>query len=119
MRIFVSYTTRDGFLSGSRLAQVRQVVSRYGVPFIDALEGEAPERQSRVERALIDAQLVVFLRTSSFDESPWVRREQRITSQHQKASVTISITSETKWTNALLDLEMALADATRSANGFK
>ncbi|SRR6266487_5189878 len=119
MRIFVSYTTRDGCLSGSRLAQVRQVVRRHGVPFIDALEGEAPERQSRVERALIDAQLVVFLRTSSFDESPWVRREQRIASQHQKASVTISITSETKWANALLDLEMALADATRSANGFK
>jgi hypothetical protein len=110
MRIFVSYSTRDGYLSGNRLTEVRRVVSRYGVPFIDALEGEAPDRQPRIERALVDAHLVVFLKTSSFDDSPWARREQRIALYNQKVSITISISSETKWTKVLLDIEIALAD---------
>jgi hypothetical protein len=65
-----------------------------------------------VEQALIDADLVVFLRTSLFDDSPWVRRERRIAYYNQKASITITINAETKWAKTLVDLETALADAT-------
>ncbi|WP_228896078.1 toll/interleukin-1 receptor domain-containing protein [Pseudoduganella aquatica] len=76
MRIFVSYTLRDGLVTAELLAGLHRHLAGIGSPFIHAIE--APRlrcQQLAVLWALLRSRAVVLVVSPSVQQSPWVRLE--------------------------------------------
>jgi hypothetical protein len=105
MKLFVSYTTRDGYISHNRLRDVSRVLENHGRAFIDAIHNDSADRQARVEQEIVGADLVVFLETSGFCTSAWVARERQLVEEHHKISVSVSIAPGEDWDLALASVQ--------------
>jgi hypothetical protein len=75
MTIFVSYTTRDGYVDRNTLKMVSDVLSKYGSHYIDLLHNDASEKQRHVEEMLSHAQLMILIKSRSIEKSEWVQWE--------------------------------------------
>lgn len=75
MTIFVSYTTRDNYVDRNTLEMVSNVLSNYGLHYIDLLHNDASEKQRHVEKMLSNAQLMILISSRSIDKSEWVQWE--------------------------------------------
>jgi hypothetical protein len=75
MRIFVSYTRRDGVLSGDALARLENILAGVGEVYIDALHNCSRFPQAHVLAALRDSNLVIACDSPSFAQSEWTRIE--------------------------------------------
>lgn len=75
MKIFVSYTLRDGALNSSALEAVESVISIIGDPYIDLLHNHSNNRQAHVIRMLQEATALFACITPGFFNSEWVQLE--------------------------------------------
>ncbi len=75
MRIFVSYTLRDGVLSPDRLASLASSLAPFSSPYVDVLHNRSEDPQRHVLRQLMACELLLACKTPGFLESPWVRLE--------------------------------------------
>jgi hypothetical protein len=75
MRIFVSYTMRDGVLTLAQLRSLEVAISQAGVPYIDVLHNRSSDRQRFVQHMLSSADALLACITGGFFQSPWVRFE--------------------------------------------
>lgn len=116
MRLFISYTTRDGYLSRARLADVGEVIKRHGRTFIDALHNDSDKKQSRVEFEMAIAQVVVFLKTPASENSPWVQKEQQLAAYLQKIRIEIFLGQEASWSENLKMIDTTLEKELATTN---
>lgn len=75
MKIFVSYTTRDCFISKDYLESVDKVVSRYADSFIDLIHNKADKKQDFLKQELVRSDILLLISTVSISLSPWVAWE--------------------------------------------
>ena len=107
-RIFISYTTKDSYLDRDRLAEIDHLASRYGFVFIDALHNDSVNRQRRVEQELIEASVVLFIRTSGCSRSEWVGWERHKAVEYGKYCIEVPFDETGAWESNLKDIETAL-----------
>lgn len=75
MRIFVSYTLKDGYLDKSILLQVKKLYQNSTSCYIDIIDNDSRDKQSRVEQELQIADALLLIETPLVMESKWVRYE--------------------------------------------
>lgn len=75
MRIFVSYTTKDHYISECFLNSVSNVLCKISDHYIDILHNKASDKQSYVERMLVSSDLMLLLNSESINRSCWVSWE--------------------------------------------
>jgi len=101
MKIFLSYTMRDGNVTLLRLRQASDYLRRFGSVFADAIHNADTDRQARVEREIAECDLVVSIETSAFRKSAWVYREQEIASRLQKKTISVEWLQGENWESVL------------------
>jgi hypothetical protein len=101
MRIFVSYTTRDGYLNVERLKDIDEAIKQFGIVYIDILHNNSADRQRRVEYELALSSIVVFLITPAVHESFWFMKEKRIAEHHKKRCIEICLDNSAEWDDTL------------------
>ena len=75
MRIFVSYTLKDGYLDTSVLSQVKELYRNCDSCYIDILDNDSVDKQGRVDQELQLADVLLLIETPMVMKSKWVRYE--------------------------------------------
>ena len=101
MKLFLSYTMRDGNVTPHHLRQASNSLLKFGPVFADAIHNADSDRQARVERELAECDLVVSIETKAFHESRWVTREREIASRLQKRTISVKWRMGEGWGSVL------------------
>jgi|UPI00076AE0E5 hypothetical protein len=75
MKVFISYTLRDSFVSKEFLIAVSSVVSEFAIPFVDILHNHSDNKQAYVMEQLDSSNIVLLISTPSIVKSEWVMTE--------------------------------------------
>ncbi|MEB3149757.1 MAG: TIR domain-containing protein [Sphaerospermopsis sp.] len=75
MNIFVSYTLKDSFLNIEMLRHIEDILSNFGVPYIDILHNKSLNPQQHVIKMLQKSSVFCALITPQYFESRWVQIE--------------------------------------------
>lgn len=75
MRLFVSYTLRDGYLDISILLKVKELYQNNDSCYIDIIDNDSVDKQARVEQELLSADTLLLIETPMVMQSKWVRYE--------------------------------------------
>lgn len=87
MKVFISYTVRDGNINEEVLKKIESIFkSKYEV-FIDLLhnDSEVKDKQERVIRELISSDVLFLIKTKSVMKSEWVKKEIEIAEKNNIA----------------------------------
>lgn len=79
---FVSYTTIDSQINRVFLTQLSCVLSNYGKTFIDLIDNDSTNKQSRVEYELCNSNAMILILTENVFKSQWVNKEIRIAKEN-------------------------------------
>ena len=72
---FVSYTTIDSQINHAFLKKLSDVLSNYGKAFIDFINNDSINKQSRVEYELRNSKVLILILTENIFNSKWVNKE--------------------------------------------
>lgn len=98
MRVFVSYTRRDGIVTDEMLRGLHTALARVCKPFIHAVEQpRLRNQQLSVVTALIRSSVVVLLVSPFCDRSPWVRFELAIAKMLRLRVIRVSVDELADW----------------------
>jgi len=75
LKIFISYTVRDGLISKEVLEKLQATMLGDCNVYIDLLDNDSVDKQARVENELRMSDLVVIIKTININKSEWVKRE--------------------------------------------
>lgn len=75
MRLFVSYTLKDGYLNTSVLLKVKELYQNCDSCYIDIIDNDSVDKQGRVEQELLSADTLLLIETPMVMQSKWVRYE--------------------------------------------
>lgn len=75
MRLFVSYTLKDGYLDISVLLKVKKLYRNCDSCYIDIIDNDSEDKQGRVEQELQSADALLLIETPMVMHSKWVRYE--------------------------------------------
>jgi hypothetical protein len=119
MKVFVSYTTRDPFISKDYLETIDKVISEYANSFIDLLHNTANEKQEFVKQELLSSDVVLLISSISTPLSPWVTWELKQAQNEGIPIIEIPV-EENGLLNSLLEIRRMLpSKLTRHSNGLK
>jgi hypothetical protein len=76
--IFISYTTRDGYLTKENLGKIKAFYEKSGSTFVDIIDNNSELKQERVYNELHKADIFVLLKTPEINNSKWVNKEIKI-----------------------------------------
>lgn len=83
MKMFVSYTIRDGYITESLLKKIQELLSSFGETYIDLLNNSYMKGQDKVINELHSSDLMILLNTYKAKESEWVKFEIEYANQNQ------------------------------------
>ncbi len=75
MKIFVSYSRRDGVVTSDALRLLERHLSSFATPFIHCLQPERRWEQLSVLVSLVGSHMVLLIDSPAARASPWVRLE--------------------------------------------
>ena len=76
MKVFVSYTMRDGYITPTVLRMIERILINEGHSvFIDYLNNDSEKKQERVIRELKSSDQVILLISPLVKKSQWVNKE--------------------------------------------
>jgi hypothetical protein len=75
MKYFVSYTTRDKEVTKELLAIFSKQLEKSGNVFIDIIDNDSLDKQTRVIEELENSDLMILIETKSIYQSEWVALE--------------------------------------------
>ncbi|OUO77839.1 toll/interleukin-1 receptor domain-containing protein [Bacteroides sp. An269] len=75
MRLFVSYTLKDGYLDTSLLLKVKELYKNCDSCYIDIIDNDSIDKQGRVEQELQSADALLLIETPMAMQSKWVKYE--------------------------------------------
>ncbi|NVK20771.1 MAG: toll/interleukin-1 receptor domain-containing protein [Methylocystaceae bacterium] len=84
MRVFVCYTTRDGFVDEIKLRWILSALPNACHAFADLLHNDSTYIQERIELEIANCDLFLGLRSPAFFMSPWVQLELQVAKRFQK-----------------------------------
>lgn len=109
MKVFVSYTTRDSYITKEYLESIDEVVSEYANSFIDLLHNTNNNKQEFVKQELLSSDVVLLISSKSILLSPWVNWE--LSQAQDKGILVINIpVKKTKLSNSLEEIRIALSN---------
>lgn len=89
--VFISYSLKGGFITLSDLQKIKTFFSTKYNCFIDALDNDSDDKQSRVLQELANAQIFVLLNSPAVAESEWVKMEISIARKRNMHFVVIDV----------------------------
>lgn len=75
MNIFVSYTTRNSEVTINSLIDFSNKLRPFGKIFIDLIDNNSIDKQSRIIEELKTAELLILIKSQSSLDSKWVKFE--------------------------------------------
>lgn len=75
MKYFVSYTTRDKEVTKELLAVFSKQLEKSGNVFVDIIDNDSFDKQTRVIEELENSDLMILIETKSIYHSEWVLLE--------------------------------------------
>lgn len=72
MRLFVSYTLRDGYLDTSILMKVKELYQNCDSCYIDIIDNDSVDKQGRVEQELLSADTLLLIETTTKLSHLWL-----------------------------------------------
>lgn len=75
LKIFVSYTTRDGKIDKDFLLNLESFSIDYGCIYIDLIHNNSNNKQARVMEELTNSDVVIMIKTDDVYKSEWVNKE--------------------------------------------
>lgn len=109
MKVFVSYTTRDSYITKEYLESIDEVVSEYANSFIDLLHNTNNDKQEFVKQELLSSDVVLLISSKSILLSPWVHWE--LSQAQNKGILVINIpVNKIKLSNSLEEIRIALSN---------
>lgn len=84
MRIFVSYTMRDGVLDAMALSRIERRLAVIGKPYIDLLHNNSPDPQQHVMQMLRQSAVLCVCLTPASYASEWFQLEVKTAAQQGK-----------------------------------
>lgn len=93
MKIFVSYTLRDRFLSIDILQHFEKILLNFGNPYIDILHNNSSNPQEYVIKMLQESTVICALITPKYFKSTWVQIELYIAAQKGIPVISIDLIS--------------------------
>lgn len=98
MKIFVSYTQRDGLVTKKLLLRLKSHLESTSEPFIHALEQDKLKHQQLgVVIAIIRCHLILVIDSPCICESPWVRFELALGRLLRRPMIRVPIDSLSHW----------------------
>jgi hypothetical protein len=94
MKLFVSYTLRDGVLNQESLQKIGSALDGYGETYIDVLHNRSSDRQARVIQELNAASALVACITDGFFRSEWVQLELQIAAMRTIPIIVLDLRSQ-------------------------
>ena len=83
MKVFVSYTMRDGYITPTVLRMIERILINEGHSvFIDYLNNDSEKKQERVIRELKSSDQVILLISPLVKKSQWVNKELVCANRH-------------------------------------
>ena len=96
MRFFVSYTLRDGEITPMQLRRVSRILKAEGhTVFIDYLDNDSTEKQTRVIEELLHCDKIMLLETRKVQDSEWVALELAYAHRYHKQVVVCRFSNNT------------------------
>jgi len=76
MKVFLSYTTRDKQIKSELFKKIEQVCKSLNIEiFIDKLHNDDFHPQERVEKELLNSDILILISSDLVFKSEWVRKE--------------------------------------------
>lgn len=75
MKIFISYSTRDGSINSQKLRRFIKTLPSEASAFVDILHNDSENVQARIEYEIASCDLFLGLISPAFYQSPWVKFE--------------------------------------------
>ena len=98
MRVFVSYTRRDGMVTEEMLRGLHTALARVCEPFIHMVEQpRLRHQQLAVVAAIIRCSVVVLVVSPFCHRSPWVRFELALAKLLRRRVIRVSFTELAAW----------------------
>jgi len=91
MKVFVSYTIRDGLVDESILESIEKIIKPISSVYIDLLHNSSKHPQLNVVKQLSKSSHIVLLITPKIYQSPWVRFELFVAKIFRKKIIKIEI----------------------------
>lgn len=88
-KIFVSYTTRDGFITRAYLLNLEEKLRKNFDVFIDMIHNDSKNPQRRIISELASSDVVMLLKTCDSYKSPWVVFELNLAVNNMKTLLII------------------------------
>ena len=96
MRLFVSYTLRDGEITPMQLRRLSRILKAEGhTVFIDYLDNDSTEKQLRVINELLHCDKIMLLQTRMVKDSEWVALELAYARLYHKQVIPCRISNNT------------------------
>lgn len=96
MKVFVSYTLRDGEITPMQLRRVSRLLKAEGhTVFIDYLDNDSSEKQARVIYELLHCDKIMLLKTRKVNDSEWVALELAYAQRYHKQVVSFRFSNNT------------------------
>lgn len=92
-KIFVSYTTRDKYITNNLLFAIETLLRPMAKCYIDILHNDSSNKQERVEEELRTSNLVLLVKSESTHNSTWVARELFLAKHYNIRVVDVQISS--------------------------
>lgn len=111
-KIFVSYTTRDKYVTNSLLFAIESLLRPMGKCYIDILHNDSSNKQERVEQELKTSNLVLLVKSESAYSSIWVARELLLAKYHNIRVVDVQISSADSEQSIIQAVSCVIAEST-------
>ena len=92
VKLFFSYTVRDGYIDRSFLADLCNSIPSKIQPFVDLLHNDSVDFQRRIYTEIVGSDLCIALQSPLFFTSPWARYELELCHSLEK-SISIVLVS--------------------------
>lgn len=99
MRVFISYSTRDGLMDAVTLGEVAGCLPESFNPFIDLFHNDSDDVQNRIRLEIVCCDLFLGLKSPAFFASPWVQFELQIARLCRKQIILLDVNSDAPTTS--------------------
>ena len=115
MNIFVSYTTINDEVTINSLIDFSNKISSFGKIFIDLIDNNSEDKQSRVVEELKKAEILMLIKSKSIFNSEWVKFELEIANEMNIPIIEFDINDIDSLTEQEIEnrIEMKLKNASR------
>lgn len=94
--MFICYTMRDSYINEKLFLDIQEGLEFNYYLFIDAINNDSDDKQERVIRELMMADVIIVINSKSIEESSWAQHEISLAKIHNKKIIMVDCNIDTK-----------------------